>query len=583
MSRSRSDAPAPRSRGAEDPLRPDDYADAGDAGDRPTAAGVTQPALGPLGWLRWAWRQLTSMRTALVLLLLLAIAAVPGSIFPQRSADPNGVTQWSTENPDLFPVLDRIGMFDVYTSPWFSAIYILLFVSLIGCVIPRTKHHWKALRARPPRTPVRLGRLDDHQEAFVELAPEQDGPALAEQAVVLAERELKRSGYRVERYDGRGAFSVSAERGYLRETGNLLFHASLVGVLLAVGLGGGFTYTGQRVVVEGTTFVNALTDYSSFNPGRFVDPDNLEPYSMTLDRFDVTYMPPGSSAPGQAGDFAAHVTTQTVGGTPQQDVVRVNHPMGIGADRVYLLGNGYAPTVTIENADGEVIFHDSVPFLPQDTNLTSIGVIKVPDGLPEQVGLVGFFYPTQQELDTGASTSVYPDLVYPVLTLNVFAGDLGIDDGTPRSVYTLDTSDMTQLAGNGTDVEAIELMPGESAELPNGYGTITFDNEAPAGASGYEGSVKRFASLSIHHDAAGPWVLVFAILALVGLMLALFVPRRRMWVKATVDGRTLRLEYAGLARGEDPALAGAVEQLARRHADALETELRTAGAGARTV
>ena len=131
---------------------------------------ITQPALGPMGWIRWAWRQVTSMRTALVLLLLLAIAAVPGSIVPQRSADPNGVTQYFTDNPDLAPVLDNLQLFDVYTSAWFSAIYILLFVSLIGCVIPRTQHHWKALRARPPRTPARLSRLDAYREELVEVA-----------------------------------------------------------------------------------------------------------------------------------------------------------------------------------------------------------------------------------------------------------------------------------------------------------------------------------------------------------------------------------------------------------------------------
>ena len=161
MSRSLSEA-----RGADenDPLRPADHVDGAAS---PTD--VVQPALGFVGWARWGWRQLTSMRTALVLLLLLAIAAVPGSIVPQRTADPNGVTQYFSDNPDLAPILENLQLFDVYSSAWFSAIYILLFISLIGCVIPRTKHHWKALRARPPRTPARLGRLDDYRESIVEL------------------------------------------------------------------------------------------------------------------------------------------------------------------------------------------------------------------------------------------------------------------------------------------------------------------------------------------------------------------------------------------------------------------------------
>src|SRR6187397_508231 len=134
--------------------RPSDHIDSA-----PPQNDVEQPKLNFVGYLRFFWRQLTSMRTALFLLLLLAIAAVPGSLVPQRSSDPNGVTQYFNDNPDLAPALDKIQAFDVYSSAWFSAIYLLLFVSLIGCVIPRTKHHLQALRAKPPKTPVRLARL----------------------------------------------------------------------------------------------------------------------------------------------------------------------------------------------------------------------------------------------------------------------------------------------------------------------------------------------------------------------------------------------------------------------------------------
>ncbi|MFN3947978.1 cytochrome c biogenesis protein ResB [Microbacterium sp.] len=550
-------------------LRPSDHAD---SAAESSTDDITQPRLGVVGWLRWGWRQLTSMRTALVLLLLLAIAAVPGSLVPQRSADPNGVTQYFTDNPGLAPVLDNLSLFDVYTSPWFSAIYLLLFISLIGCVLPRTKHHWKALRSQPPRTPARLSRLDDHRTREFTIGADQDAAVVAAAAVDSAAAQLRKSGYRVARYDGRGTFSVSAERGYLRETGNLVFHAALVGVLIAVGLGGGYTYTGQRVLVEGQAFVNSLLDYSSFNPGRFVSGDTLSPYSLTLDQFDVSYVPPGQPGSGQAGDFVAHLTTQAPGSDPQQGEVRVNHPLDVQGDRVYLLGNGYAPTVTIRDAQGVEVFHDSVAFLPQDANMTSLGVIKVADGLPQQLGLLGFFYPTMDVLPSGALTSTFGDLEYPVLTLRVYEGDLGIDDGTPRSVYTLDPSGMTQIAGGDSGTPALQLMPGETEDLPNGLGTITFENEAPAGAAGYDGSVKRFASLSIHRDLAGPWVLAFALLALFGLLAALFVPRRRMWVKASPRDGAVVVEYAGLARGEDPTLAAAVDQLAERHGSTLPAQ-----------
>lgn len=550
------------------PLRPADHADSA-ASEASTSSAIGGGALGVAGWLRWGWRQLTSMRTALVLLLLLAIAAVPGSLVPQRSADPNGVRQYFVDNPDLAPVLDNLSLFDVYTSPWFSAIYILLFVSLVGCVIPRTKHHYKAMRAQPPRTPARLSRLEVHRGETLECGDDAAAADAAASAVEAAEQQLRKSGYRVARYDGARGFSVSAERGYLRETGNLVFHASLVGVLLAVGIGGGFTYTGQTVIIEGRTWVNTMLDYTSFNPGRFVDEDALEPYALTLDDFSLSYVNPGQQGAGQAGDFVAHLSTQFPGAAAESGEVRVNHPLQIAGDRVYLMGNGYAPTITVRSADGDIVFSEPVPFLPQDNNMTSQGVVKVPDGLREQVGLVGFFYPTAQELTNGALTSVYGDLEYPMLTFWVYAGDLGIDGGVPKSVYTLDPGEMTQLAGGDSGTESLTMKPGETVDLPEGLGTITFENEAPAGAPGFQDSVKRYVSLSIHRDAAATWVLVFAVLATAGLLAALFVPRRRMWVKATPQGSTVQLEYAGLARGEDPALDGAVAQFAQRHLASL--------------
>ena len=557
-----------------DPLRPADHADAAadsmDAGGPAPANTVNSPALGVVGWARWGWRQLTSMRTALLLLLLLAIAAIPGSLVPQRSADPNGVTQYFTDNPDLAPILDGLQLFDVYTSAWFSAIYILLFISLIGCVIPRTQHHWKALRARPPRTPARLERLSTYRETLIE-GVDADPAAYAADAVALAEQQLRRGGYRTERYDtdrrGAPSFSVSAERGYLKETGNLIFHGALVGVLIAVGVGGGFTYTGQTVIIQGDTFTNALVDYSSFNPGRFVDENSLVPYAITLDEFSVSYVAPDESGAGQAGDFVARLTTQRAGEDPTAGEVRVNHPLDVAGDRIFLMGNGYAPTITVRAPDGEVVYSASVPFLPQDRNLTSLGVVKVPDGLPEQLGLVGFFYPTVAELETGALTSGWPALVYPELTLNVFEGDLGIDGGIPRSVYALDTTDMTQLTGGTTGVDSIRLLPGETAEIPGGRGTVTFEDDSAVTPTGEP--VKRFVSLSIHRDAAATWVLVFASIAVAGLLAALFVPRRRMWVKATVQGPNVRIEYAGLARGEDPTLDATVERFAGDHGASL--------------
>ncbi len=534
-----------------DPMRPSDHVDSA----APVATGddgPTQPKLGLVGYVRFFWRQLTSMRTALFLLMLLALAAIPGSLVPQRTADPNGVVQYKADHPQLFPVLDTLQVFDTYTSVWFSAIYLLLFVSLIGCIVPRTKHHWQALRTRPPKTPVRLGRLAGYRSVPVEADATTSLPSVDE-AVSRAAALLKRSGYRVERFGD----SVSAERGYLRETGNLVFHAALVGVLVAVGLGGGFSYTGQRLLVEGQTFSNVLGSYDSFNPGRWFRQTDLQGYNLTLDKFTTTYEEKNLDALGQALDYSATVTSQEKGRAPKTSRIGVNDPLSVGGTNVYLLGNGYAMQVTVRDGKGNVAFQDVVPFLPEDANYTSTGVIKVPDASPSQLGMVGFFYPTASKLSTGAFASAYPDAQNPLLTLQVYRGDLGLDSGVPQSVYSLDTSGLEQIAGRQSETASIELKPGQTKTLPDGTGSITFDG------------VKRYVSLDVHHDPSQLFVAGFAVLAVLGLLTSLFVPRRRVWVKAVprrgAEHGEYDLEYAGLARGEDPNLERAVDDIAKRH------------------
>jgi cytochrome c biogenesis protein len=484
------------------------------------------------------------MRTALVLLLLLALAAIPGSLVPQRTSDPNGVIRFQAENPELFRTLDGLGVFSTFSSPWFSAVYLLLFISLVGCILPRTKHHLEAVRARPPRTPARLERLVGHR------AVQHDGDA--EDVVAAASALLRRQGYRVERYDAGDVRSVSAERGYARETGNLVFHTALVGVLVGVAVGGMFGYTGQRVVVQGQAFANVLADYDSFRPGTFFDESRLDAYSLRLDEFEPEYDFTGGT--WQPLDFEARLDVREARGDWAPASLRVNSPLEIGGNQVYLLGNGYAPVITIRDPDGRVVFDEAVPFLPQDANLWSTGVVKVPDGLADQIGMIASFAPSPVEISDGVFGSTSPLLADDaVATIVVYGGDLGLDAGGPTNEYVLDTSGLEEL-GDGAP---LVLRRGDRVDLPDGLGSVELRD------------VRRFVSLDIHHDPARGWVLGFALAAVAGLLVSLFVPRRRMWVKATPAEGGLRVEYAGLARGEDPGLEPAVAELARRHAESL--------------
>ncbi len=535
-----------------DPRRPSDHFDAPDT-EAETA--IAQPRLGFVGYLRFFWRQLTSMRTALFLLLLVAFAAVPGSLVPQQTSDPNGVIQYKAANPGWSKVLDFLGVFNTYSSVWFSAIYILLFISLIGCIIPRTMHHINALRTPPPKTPARLDRLPGYLRTTAATASDDD----VAKGVAAAREVLRAARYRVRLFDGQ---SASAERGYLRETGNLIFHIALVGILISVGLGGGFIWTGQKVVPVGQSFANTLSDYDSISPGRWFSPDSLQPYKLTLSKFVPVYERKNLSAYGDVIDYTAYVRASQPGQKTRNEIIKVNSPLRIGDTDVYLLSNGLAPVVTVRNPAGKIVYTQPVPFLPEDTNLTSEGVIKVPDGLAKQIGLLGFFYPT--ECDTGkngncgvAPVSVDPALINPVLTLQVFTGDLGLNSGKPVNAYSLNTDKLTKIAGRGSSQPGLTLRPGQTVKLPDGLGTIELNK------------VVRYVGLDIHHDPTQLWVLTFAILVFLGLITGLFIPRRRVWIKVIRRGDKAHYEYAGLARGDDPRLDEAVAEIARKHSQLL--------------
>ena len=504
----------------------------GDADQAPQP--INSVDLSLTAWLRWIWRQLTSMKTALILLLLLAAAAIPGSVYPQRSADPNGVTTYYKNNPEFAKVLDWFQLFDVYSSVWFSAIYILLFVSLIGCAVPRTKVHYNAMVAQPVDAPARMQRFPGYAKIETDSS--------AKHILDNAEVHLKAARYRVVRRAG----SVAAEKGYIRETGNLVFHFSLIGVLVAAGLGGGFSYSGQRVLVEGEVFVNNLASYDSFSPGVFFDENKLEPFSMSLDKFEVDFDIQNTTNIGTPLDFRAFVSSKLTGSSESKSsVIRVNEPLEVPGAHVYLTGNGYAPIVTFKDADGQISFSGPVIFLPQDSNYTSLGVIKLPDAQPKQFGVLAFFYPTKEELETGAYTSIYPEPIDPLLTMNIYVGDLGLDGGVPKNVFSLDTHALEQVAGGDSATEALKLTVGETLELPGELGSVTFNG------------LKRFASLDLAYNPGQVWVLIFAIIAFIGLSISLSVPRRRIWVRKFEGG----FEVAALARNDDPRLSEIVTDL----------------------
>jgi cytochrome c biogenesis protein len=477
---------------------------------------VKVPELGVLALLRYLWHELTSMRTALILLMMLGIAAIPGSLIPQRGQNPMAVSDFFARHSIIAPWIDRASGFDVYGSAWFSAIYILLFISLIGCVLPRSIEHYKAMRALPPLTPKNLSRLEEHHKF-----------AGNKKSIERATEWFADNRFRVRIEKG----AISAEKGYLRETGNLFFHLALILVLIGVSFGALFGMKGEAIVNVGERFINVPTTYDTLSFGKLVNEKILPNFTINVDKFDAKY-DPLTNAPQ---DYTANVTVE-VDGKKEKRTIKVNSPLTFGSTRVYLQANGYSPIVTVRDSKGNVAFQGPVPFLPQDGNLRSIGAIKVPDADP-QIGFVASFLPTFSRTPNQGGISVFPEALSPKLLFSAWLGDLGLDSGVPQSVYRINTSKMKRVALSS-------LTPGETYKFPEGQ--ITFEGLTP------------WINLQVVSDPGKKYALVGAIVAVLGLLASLFGRRRRIWVRMSEEKK---IEVAGLAKNGAPGLADEISKL----------------------
>ncbi|MDX3851134.1 cytochrome c biogenesis protein ResB [Streptomyces sp. AK02-01A] len=504
------------------------------------------PVLGIVGWLRWFWRQLTSMRVALILLFLLSLGSIPGSLIPQTSVDELKVQTFKDLHKTLAPIYDKLQLFEVYSSVWFSAIYILLFVSLIGCIVPRTWQFAGQLRSRPPGAPKRLTRLPVYTTWRTTAEPE-------------AAREAALALLRKRRFRAHGVGdAVAAEKGYLREVGNLVFHIALIVLLVAFATGQLFKSEGGKLVVEGDGFSNTLTQYDDFKSGSLFSTDDLAPFSFTLDKFTATYERSGPQL-GTPRTFEAGVRYTTGAGSKERKaVIQVNKPLVVDGSKVYLISHGYAPVVTVRDGRGQVVFKGAVPLLPIDNNISSTGAIKVMDGYrdksgkKDQLGFAALFVPTYGGKGSGDMFSRFPALDFPVLNVGAYHGSLGVDSGLPQNVYQLNTDKMKAFKDTKGDVLKKTLLPGDRLTLPDGAGSITFEKD-----------VKEWASFQISQQPGGLWALIGAVAAIGGLAGSLFIQRRRVWVRAVrgADGVTV-VEMAGLGRSESAKLPEELADLA---------------------
>ncbi|EGD55355.1 cytochrome c biogenesis protein ResB [Gordonia neofelifaecis] len=511
--------------------------------------------------LRKVWRGLTSMRTALALLFLLALAAIPGALLPQRELNEQKTLKYIADHGQLGTWMDRMQLFDVFSSAWFTAVYVLLFVSLVGCLTPRTIEHYKALRTRPVKAPRNLSRMPRHITETVDGEPAEIAERIG--GNLRGWRTEVRTVEPSKRYPD-GAVEVSAEKGYLREFGNLVFHFALLSLLITIAVGKLFGYEGSRTLVADGDQVLCNTStavYDSFRSGSMVDGTGLAPFCIRIDDFEAKFLPSGQ--PEMYDAKMAYTTDVTKPGKEWPTTsVQVNKPLRIAGDRVYVLGNGFAPTFTVTFPNGETRT-ETTPFIPQSTQtMLSEGAVRIdtPAGMypneddrrKHQVAIEGLFAPDAVFPHAELLDSASPVPNKPTVAVRVYQGDTGLDTGRPQNVYQLDQTLIDQ--GRLTQKVSVNLAEGADTTLPDGT-KVRFD--------GY----RRWVSVQVSHDPAQTGVLISAIVMVGGLVVSLMIRRRRIWARlvpvADAGERRTVVEVAGLARTDQAGWGDGFEEQAR--------------------
>ena len=455
------------------------------------------------------WREYTRMRTAIFFLAgVVAIVAV-GSFIPQQdTSDPTKVQQFIADHANLTGLFSHIGLSltNVFVSPLFYVLLGSLYIALIACVVRRGRALLTRTVKGYPRTPQ-----------------------------------------------------------YWGEWGSWVFHTSFFVLLIAVVWGKATGYQGLVTLTDGQSFTESRAGYDQLQEGLLFDGRHAG-FAMRLDSFTATY-----ASNGEASDYVSRVTIIDHGSAVITKDIRVNDFLGYNGVAVYQQDYGWAPRITVRNPSGAVVFDGAVQFFGQDKRTTT-GVVKVPDfgytvpgaTQPIQIGARMAFFP-----DAAVIPAINPDgsinqaqtqfgpgglaANNPVVELQLFVGDLGINGGQAQNVNQLDTARMTPYFADA-HVVPIALGQTQPFTLPGANGqnvqfTVSFSQ------------LHQYSLFLVKHDNGVPLIYAAFAATMAGLLTKLYArpllerrARRRRGAPIVLDPRWTAAVSNEPQAGEDSRL-----------------------------
>lgn len=535
------------------------------AGARPA-----NPAMAPgngLDPLRWAWNLLTNVKFALVLVGAACVAGMIGVLFPQLPAqmrsNPPARSAWMELQRGKYGewtgTIEALGLFDVFQTAWFNGLWALIIVAVTVCTVSRFRPTWRSVH-RPTRI-VGDGYFDRarHSASF----SHEGGPEAVEQL-------LRKRRYRVQRTkESGGAVYLFAERFSWSQYGTFVSHLALLMMLIGAMLTVFAGFDRTMVIAEETPAAAVLSPGPNQIFVRMVDAvRGLDDQANIIDYYSIVEVRRGAEA----------VTCKT----------SVNDPCRAFGYKVHQSAwfNDIARLRVTESASGQVLYDDIVDF---DSKMTPTPVIKVTDSAGNMLFRQDL---PQMATDPGPTASRGDDLAVALLTFPSTANG-GRLAGYVVTWRAVDGALVVGLSGEGAPpmqlrgnepaavgpyritYEGARFIPARTIvgfpgaideggaatlQMPNdgdgrpylfvtGIGeenaALTLDAPLDPGNGltyTFGGQVEA-SGVSVRRDPGDTFIWVAVGMAVIGLAITFYIPRRRLWVKVS-EGRT---QMAGVA------------------------------------
>lgn len=550
---------------------------------------------GGLDPLRTLWDLLTNVKFALFLVGLALVAGLVGTVLPQvpgpmRSNAP-ARSAWlelrrETYGPLTGP-MDSLGLFDVFHSAWFNGLWILIILAVTVCTVSRFRPTWRSVQRPQTRVADVYFERAHHRAAF----SHEGGPE-------AVEAMLRRRRYKVARAEERdGATYLFADRFGWSQYGTFLSHLALlmllVGALLTTIVGFDRTYVFAEQSPEAALFDEPgpnqlfLTVNDAY---RGLDENNnvIDYHSMLEVRRgdEVVTCKTTVNDPCSAFGYKIHQAAWF------NDIahLRVENAAGrvvIDTNLDFNSETTVVPEFRVTNAAGERLFAGVLPQMGTEPG--------DPATRADDYATARLVFPSEPGAETGPAYELAWRVVDGTVNLVIAGPDLQSADGLTallepgdavqagdyRIEFTQAVSipaiQVFDMPGSTTDEGAIVQMPATANGTPYLFVSgIDDDNvflardQPVTTASGltyiFRGQVEA-SGLSVRRDPGDTFIWIAVGMAMAGLSITFYVPRRRLWVKVTPT----RTYMAGIAEkttrlGREMRLMGA--ELGSR--DALE-------------